>query len=116
MADKPKDDPATYPALGRMLTWVDRPGSDKKIVWVLAIACLIVFGLDWTYEKHGYFDVENIPGFYALYGFVMFTGLILVAKALRFFIKRPEDYYGDKAIDTEEYPADQIDIKGNTDV
>ena len=116
MAQKPKDDPATYPALGRMMTWVDKKGSDKKIIWALGIACLIVFLLDFTYEKYGHFQVEYIRGFYAFYGFVMFTGLILVAKALRFFIKRPEDYYGDKAIDTEEYPADQLDIRENTDV
>ncbi len=116
MAQRPKDDPATYPVLGRMLSWVDRPGSDKKIVWVLGIACLIVFLLDFTYEKHGHFQAEYIRGFYAIYGFVMFTGLILVAKALRYFIKRPEDYYGDKAIDTEEYPTDQLDIREHTDV
>ncbi len=116
MAHKPKDDPATYPALGRMMTWVDKKGSDKKIVWALVIACLIVFLLDFTYEKHGHFQAEYIYGFYAFYGFVMFTGLIFVAKALRYFIKRPEDYYGDKAIDTEEYPADQLDIREHTDV
>jgi hypothetical protein len=116
MAQKPKDDPATYPALGRMLMWVDKSGSDKKIVWALVVACLFVFALDWTFEKHGHFDVENINGFFAFYGFVMFTGLIVVAKALRYFIKRPEDYYGDKAIDTEEYPEDQLDIRENGDV
>ncbi len=116
MAEKPKDDPATYPALGRMMTWVDKKGSDKKIIWALAIACLIVFLLDFTYEIERHFQVEYIRGFYAIYGFVMFTGLIFVAKALRYFIKRPEDYYGDKAIDTEEYPTDQLDIRENTDV
>ncbi len=116
MAQKPKDDPATYPALGRMMTWVDKKGSDKKIVWALGTACLIVFLLDFTTAIDRHFHVEYIRGFYAFYGFVMFTGLIFVAKALRFFIKRPEDYYGDKAIDTEEYPKDQLDIKGNTDV
>ena len=116
MAHKPKDAPTTYPALGRALTWVDKPGSDKKIVWALIAVCLVLFILDFTYEKYGYFRAEYIRGFFAFYGFVMFTGLILVAKALRFFIKRPEDYYGDKAIDTEEYPADQLDIRENGDV
>ncbi|MBL4749858.1 MAG: hypothetical protein JKX71_04615 [Amylibacter sp.] len=115
MAQKPKDDPATYPALGRMLTWVDKPGSDKKIIWALVVACVVVLAVEWTYTPYGAFQVEYIRGFYAAYGFVMFTGLILVSKALRYFIKRPEDYYGDKAIDSEEYPEDQLDIKGHMD-
>ncbi len=116
MANTPKDDPSTYPALGRMMTWVDKPGSDKKIVWLLVVACIVAFGLEWTYEKHSYFGVEDVKGFYAFYGFIMFTGLILVAKALRKIIMRSEDYYGDKAIDTEEYPEDQIEKLGHTDV
>ncbi len=116
MAQKPKDDPSTYPALGRILTWVDRPGSDKKIVWVLILACLILLGLNWAYTPHGHFFAEYIRGFFAFYGFIMFTGLILAVNVLRFFIKRPENYYGDKAVDREDYPADQLDIKDNADV
>ena len=97
-------DPAKLPALGRMLLWVDRPGSANKIFWALAVVCALLFLADFTYEKHGHFAVENLPGFFGVYGFVMFTGLILVAKALRVLIKRPENFYGDKAIDREEYP------------
>jgi len=104
-----KDDPASFPPLGRMLLWVDKPGSANKLFWALAVACLIVFLADFTYEKHGHFDVENYPGFFGAFGFVMFTALILVSKALRVFIKRPEDYYGDKAIDREDYPDDQLE-------
>jgi len=103
-----KTDPAKLPALGRMMLWVDKPGSAGKLFWGLAVVCGLLFLLDFTYEHHGHFDIENIPGFYGIYGFVMFTGLILVAKALRVLIKRPEDYYGDKAVDSEEYPADQL--------
>ena len=103
------DDPKSFPALGRALLWVDKPGSVTKIFWALAIACIVVFLLDFTYEKHGHFDMENLPGFFAIYGFISFTGLILVAKALRVMIKRPEDFYGDKAIDQEEYPASGLE-------
>ena len=52
---------------------------------------------------------QNVPGFYGIYGFVMFTLLILVAKTLRIFIKRPEDYYGKAAVDSEDYPAAQLE-------
>ncbi|PCH96551.1 MAG: hypothetical protein COB84_04765 [Rhodobacteraceae bacterium] len=109
-------DPTTLPRLGRLLLWVDKPGSDKKIFWFLVAICVVVFALDWTYEKHSYFEVEHVKGFYALYGFVAFTGLIFVAKALRVLIKRPEDYYAPKSIDTEDYPKEGTDIKDYTDV
>lgn len=97
-------DPAKLPRLGRMLLWVDKPGSATKIFWALVVACVLLVLADFTYEKHGHFDVENLPAFFGIYGFVMFTGLILAAKGLRVLIKRREDFYGDKAVDREEYP------------
>lgn len=106
---KHKDDPANYPALGRMMLWVDKPGSANKIFWGLAVVSILVFLADFTFEKHGDFAIADIPGFYGIFGFVAFTALILLAKTLRVLIKRPEDYYGDKAIDSEEYPEDQLD-------
>lgn len=109
MDNKP-DNPEAWPALGRLLTWVDRPGSATRLVWLLAAICALLFLADFTYEPHRHFEIEEHPGAFGVYGFVMFTLLILTAKALRFFIRRPEDYYGDKAIDREEYPADQLDM------
>ncbi|MCB2095341.1 MAG: hypothetical protein KDE11_13115 [Rhodobacteraceae bacterium] len=96
------------PALGRMMSWVDKPGNAGKIFWALAVVCGMLFVADFLYEKHGHFDVEHFPGFYGIYGFVMFTIIILAAKTLRIFVLRPEDYYGNKAVDREEYPADQL--------
>ena len=107
--NKPNDNPANYPRLGRMMMWVDKPGSANKVFWALAIACVLLFLADFTYDKHGHFHIEEIPGFYGIFGFVAFTALILAAKTLRILIKRPEGYYGDKAIDAEDYPEDQLD-------
>jgi len=105
----PKDNPETYPALGRLLSWVDKPGSGNKIFWALVVVCGLLFIADFAIEKHSAFEMEDLPGFFAVYGFVSFTALILAAKALRVLIKRPEDYYGDKAIDREEYPKAGLD-------
>lgn len=115
MDNKTPDNPDSYPPLGRALMWVDKPGSATKIIAALAVVCVGLFLLDFTYHKHVHFEVEKIPGFYGIYGFVMFTALILAAKTLRKIIKRPEDYYGDKAVDSEIYPKDQLD-KGDNDV
>lgn len=87
---------------------LDSKAFGDRAFKVLAALCVVVFALGFTFEAHGHFEAEHVPGFYAVYGFVMFTLLILAARGLRWFIKRPEDYYGDKAVDAEDYPADQI--------
>ncbi len=102
------DDPKKYPLLGRLIGAIVGPEGTTRFLYLMAAICLGLFLLDFTYEKHGHFNIENRPGFYGFYGFVMFTGLILLAKGLRVLIKRPEDYYGDKAVDTEAYPEDQL--------
>ena len=113
MDTKKSDNPDSYPALGRALTWVDKPGSATKIIYALAVVCVLLALADFVYNKHSHFGIEHFPNFYGFYGFSMFTALILIAKVLRTIIKRPEDFYGDKAIDTEAYPEDQLDKAQN---
>ena len=98
-----------FSPLGKTLSWFTKTKNANKIFLGLALLCFALFLADFTYHKHGHFHIEEIPGFYGAYGFFMFTALILVAKALRLFIKRPEDYYGNKAIDTEDFPTDQLE-------
>ena len=98
-----------FSPLGKTLSWFTKTKHANKIFLGLALLCFVLFLSDFTYNKHGHFHIEEIPGFYGAYGFFMFTALILVAKALRLLIKRPENYYGDKAVDGEDYPADQLE-------
>ncbi|MFQ3302647.1 MAG: hypothetical protein ACI9EH_001552 [Planktomarina sp.] len=103
------DETSKFSPLGKMLSWFTKTKNANNIFLGLALLCFLLFLADFTYHKHGHFHIEEIPGFYGAYGFFMFTALILVAKALRLLIKRPENYYGDKAIDGEDYPADQLE-------
>ena len=103
-----KDETKNYPLLGRWISWVDKPRSSQKIFYILILFCIACFGLEWTYEKHAYFAIENYKGFYALYGFIVFSGLIFVATLLRKIVKVREGFYEEKSIDTEKYPEDQI--------
>ncbi len=41
------------------------------------------------------FSIDNIVGFYPLYGFVSCIGLILFAKIVGYILKRDESYYDD---------------------
>ncbi len=42
---------------------------------------------------HPHFEVEQVYGFNAAYGFLACAALILVAKALGLLLKRRDDYY-----------------------
>ncbi len=109
MADN-QDDPATYPRLGQFIhRLVDGPAAVRRLILVLLAAGVLVVALDLTYEKHGYNELERIFGFYAGFGFISFTVVIFGARALRWFIKRPEDYYAPHVVDTEEYPEEELD-------
>lgn len=113
MTQKHEDNPETYPALGRLFTWVDKPGSLQKIVFSLYVLCAGLFAADFFYHKHTYVWVEDIPGFYALYGFFMCAALVVCAKVMRLFLKRPEDYYAPKDVESEPFPEDQLDRVDN---
>jgi hypothetical protein len=73
--------------------WLDAPGNVTKIVWTLVAVCVALFFADAFYHKHGYFAIEHVFGFYALFGFVAYVALIFLAKRLRTVLMRPEDYY-----------------------
>ncbi|MBU4532752.1 MAG: hypothetical protein KJ650_03800 [Firmicutes bacterium] len=74
----------------------DRP-KNQLILFLSFIGLLILLlGLDFFVDKHPYFGWDGIPVFYAFYGFVGCVLLVVIAKNMRPFIKREEDYYDDK--------------------
>lgn len=73
--------------------WLDQPRNITIIVWGLVAICIILFFADAFYHKHVVFEIENLFGFYGLFGFTVYVGLVLTAKWLRNFLMRPEDYY-----------------------
>lgn len=104
-----KEDTASYPALGRWLMFLDNPRNVDRIVYSLYALCAGLFLADFAYEKHVYLDIEKVPGFYALYGFIMCAGLVICARMLRLVLMRPEDYYAPFDVESEAYPEDGLD-------
>ena len=45
-------------------------------------------------KRYGHFSIEKLPGFYAFYGFVMFSLIIFLATVLTYLLGRREDFYG----------------------
>lgn len=112
----PKTDIADLPWLGRKLLWLDNMKNVDRIVYALFVLCTALFAADFLYHKHTYLTIEDIPGFYALYGFFMCAALVICARAMRVILMRSEDYYAPNDVEAEEYPRDQlgIDDEGET--
>ncbi len=60
---------------------------------LLVLACLASLIAGFLIEHHPHFAVEAWPGFFALFGFLAYCGIVLGAKRLRPWLHRPEDYY-----------------------
>lgn len=64
-----------------------------KILKVFYAICILLVLADFIVHRHIYHDWENIPAFYAVYGFVGCVVLVLIAKAMRKVLMKEEDYY-----------------------
>ncbi len=73
--------------------WLDQPKNVSLIVWTLVAVCVVLFFIDAFYHKHPHFKIEELFGFYGVYGFFVCVALVLIAKWLRTVLMRPEDYY-----------------------
>ncbi|MEO1250878.1 MAG: hypothetical protein AAFW81_00870 [Pseudomonadota bacterium] len=97
MTDHPNKDnpqaPADYKERPR---WLDEKKNVDLIWYGLIGICLLIGAADFLIEKHPYFDIENVPNFYGIYGFIGCVFLVLAAAQLRKILMRPENYYEKK--------------------
>jgi len=90
----------------------DNPKNVKRILYFLYGSCVLLLALDFVIHRHVVHKWENLLGFYPLYGFIGCVILVLVAKWMRTFLMRSEDYYANEGkSDIDEKPG--IDIKKN---
>jgi len=80
--------------------WADKPAIQQRIRYALYIICGLLIIADLIVDRHTYLPVEEIPAFYAFYGFAALVGLVELAKALRKWVGRDEDYYAGDDDDT----------------
>jgi hypothetical protein len=84
MSSKPRDD-----------HWLARPETIRKL-WIALIAALtleVLAQLVFPVESH--FAMDGLFGFGAWYGFGACVALVVIAKILSVFVKRPDTYYDD---------------------
>lgn len=55
--------------------------------------CALLVVLDFVINRYTYHPLENIWGFYPIYGFIGCVVLVIIAKWMRLFLMRDERYY-----------------------
>lgn len=89
----------TPPDSNEPTPWFLQPRNVRRVIVGLFVACSFFLALDIVfalvgYDKHPYFQWEQWPGFYAVFGFVACVLLVLVSRyLLRPLVMRDEDYY-----------------------
>lgn len=73
--------------------WLDDSKNVNLLLYALIAGCVLSVLADFIWSRHGHFDFEEIPGFYAIFGFLAYCIILLSAKQLRRLIKRDENYY-----------------------
>lgn len=72
----------------------DHPRNVKAVAACCLALLVILLVAEFFIHKHAHFPWEDWPEFYAVFGFVAFVFVVLVAKyILRPIVERREDYY-----------------------
>ena len=71
----------------------DNPGNVDRLLRGFYVLCALLVIVDFIVHRHIEMTWENLPAFYALYGFVACVLLVLLAKLMRKVVMRKEDYY-----------------------
>lgn len=71
----------------------DRQRNIDRFLMVFYVVCAVLFVLDFVIHRHTMHHLEELPGFYAVFGFVAFVALVVGSILLRKLVMRKEDYY-----------------------
>lgn len=75
----------------------DKEKNVQRIMYGLYAICGLLVVLDFVIHRHTYHPWEKLWGFYPLYGFIGCVLLVVIAKWMRTFLMRSENYYDKSA-------------------
>ena len=71
----------------------DNPRNVKILLYTLYLCCGILLLLDFIVHRHTQHRWEELLGFYAIYGFIGCSAIVIGSKWLRNVVEREEDFY-----------------------
>lgn len=77
----------------RELKIFDKPETVNRFLILFYVCLFLLLVADFFIHKHITFPWEGAIWFFPVYGFMTCVALIFVAKIIRHFVKREEDYY-----------------------
>lgn len=83
----PRVDPATD------RHWLTRPKTVRGLWWAFAAVLALTVVVQFAIPVKGKFDLESTFAFGAWYGFGACVVMVLAARVLGWWLKRPDDYY-----------------------
>lgn len=87
------NDPAPPAPRDPPIHWLDRPGTVARLWRGFLLALALTVGAEFFVALHPAFAVDRLFGFAAAFGFFSCALMILGAKLLGAWLKRPDDYY-----------------------
>ena len=78
--------------------WLVRPENIRRM-WLIFLGVLgATVAVQALVEVHDYFVVDGLFGFSAAYGFLTCVAMVIAAKILGWWLKRPDDYYPEEQL------------------
>lgn len=71
----------------------DKPKNVSRLLNGFYVSCVLLVIADFIVHRHIGFAWEEIPAFYAVYGFAACVVLVVIAKKMRKIVMRKENYY-----------------------
>ncbi len=89
------DEQKTTPQVGDASedSWLTRPATIRKLWWAFGCVLALTVLAQVFIPVKGEFPLESSFGFAAWYGFGCCVLMVLVARVLGWWLKRPENYY-----------------------
>ena len=84
--------PPTAPA-DEPTHWLVKPETIRRLWIGFAVLLAAIAAGDFFVHHYEYFGIDATFGFYAWYGFLTCVAMVVGAKVLGIFLKRPDDYY-----------------------
>ena len=73
----------------------DNGRNVQRVLWLFYAACAVVLGAEFVVDRHAGHPWDGLFGFYALFGFLAYALLVVLAEGLRHLVSRRPDYYDD---------------------